>query len=195
MKHLDTLCIFWNPRGQPSILPKKVQRAIQKAVKHISMGLLKHDLRVSLIIVVIRGTWYQVSDWAKLSDPHMYRIEAPIQYGGTLGEIQVSSDVTLTEEERIDLIRLGADKIMTFKHYEKLRLGNLFMDEEEVADFSRVRLERRALEDDEKRERLQNADKSKQEVRKRKFLEQRNELRKELKIRRRTLAKHKKQQG
>jgi hypothetical protein len=156
---------------------------MKQAVQHLGRNLLDQKLPIDLIIVIIRNTCYKEKAWEKLSDPYVYRIKTPNGYSGYLKEVEVSQGVELTEEELMDMIPLGADKVIKFKHYEKLKLGKLYMGNREVAAVKEARLKTRAREEHLKQERKRNAGMSNTQIRKRKHLEKRDQLREEMKQR------------
>ena len=155
-------------------------------MKHLSRVLLQRGVRISLIIVAFRDLSYNDRDWAKVREPYLFRVETPSIFQGTLKEIDLFPKPTLTHEERMDLIKLGVDQVLNLADYERMSLGDLYMDEKSVASFKEVRNKRRAIEENLKADRhLLNNGMSARALRKRKYTETRKEQRSKKKARKR----------
>ncbi|KAF1964310.1 hypothetical protein BU23DRAFT_575781 [Bimuria novae-zelandiae CBS 107.79] len=169
MSHLNTLWLFSAP-----ILggyPVTADHALQRAVQHLVRMLRDRGISINLIIVVIRHVANTVAGWNRCSEARLFRISFLADFGGLLKDIDVSDDVTLTEEEQMDMVKLGADKIVKFKHYESQQLGNLHMYQPAVTAFKQTRQKRRDTEEELKKQKAKYAGLSSSQKAKRKFVE------------------------
>lgn len=165
MKDLDTLCLFTG--SLPETATSKGMRVMKRAIQHLAKNLLDHGIRIKLIIVVHRELSYSVMRWRNIPDPYMYRIDVEPNSKGILRDIRVSCDVVLSDEERDDLIRIGADRIVSHMDYESMKLGKLCMGNKEVLAHKETFVKRRALEEKAKEQKAADEGLSKQEIRKR----------------------------